>query len=721
MSVLSNSISLIDIANTLAGIVSAAPLFLVPGYLVNRTAQVFAGQEENEVDTIGASLALSIGVCPIVLYLLGKLSMTGTRVFFWLCALGLLVIAWGKRAALRRALSRYWVRFCIGLALLWLVIAIFSQIDWQWGNRVYPSGITFDDALRVGLVGGIARAHSLPPPDPFLRLGTAIPLGYHYFWFLLCSLVCREAPVWVGPRGALMAGAAWTALTLWAALSLWLRRTQTERQGPGVRWAVAALVLSISGLDLIVVIAIVIHRLITANPLWVPAPSLDWWSLDQITNWIDILLWVPHCGGALAACATGLLILTNTAKQEPKRRVVHTVLAGACFASAAGMSIYVAFGFAVFFAAYLILLFVRKNWSQAGQIVAAGVVAGLLAAPFLWETRANASGQEFFFIGFRRVGGVIRALTSHAPRLIRLASYPPEVALTVFLEFGFFLLALFYWWRMRSPRISNQHRWMLALLFLVPLLITSILRSDMPGTNNDLAFRAILPAQFALAVMAGEWLLNGVSALGIRPTFGAMLKKLPAPALLLLIAGLFTTAAEILLLRTFTMFQEANRADSVFIQSRDVGLLAADTRAAYSWLQQHSGPNTVVQNNPSVDWDFLFGLYANRQAVVNGKSQLSYKRMYSPRIRKAIQDLSVLFDGKTAAPPDLNGICSKWGIDYLLVKAQDPVWAKRNSWIWRDPPVYQNQMTRIYACSERATLSTGLVKLGSSAGSTLSQ
>ena len=273
MTALTVNASLADIAHTLAGLLSLAPLFLVPGYLLNRTTQVLVGRNENAIDTMGASLVLSIGVCPVTLYLLGKLSILNTRAFFWACALGFLLLAWRKRADFRSALTRRSVRFCIGLASLWLVIAVFTQIDWQWKDRVYPSGIMYDDALRIGLIGGIARAHSFPPPDPFLRLGTVIPLGYHYFWFLLCSLVCREAPALVGPRGALMAGTIWTALTLWAALSLWLRKTQNEPQRVGARWAVAALVLSISGLDLAVIGSNIIRRLVVGIRIGFPPPA----------------------------------------------------------------------------------------------------------------------------------------------------------------------------------------------------------------------------------------------------------------------------------------------------------------------------------------------------------------------------------------------------------------------------------------------------------------
>ena len=373
------------------------------------------------------------------------------------------------------------------------------------------------------------------------------------------------------------------------------------------------------------------------------------------------------------------------------------------------MSIYVTFGFAVFFAVYLIFLCARKNWAGLGQITGAGVVAVLLAVPYLWETKTNTSGQQFFYVALRKPGGIVWLLTSHASRWVKAIFYGPEIALTLFIEFGFFSLALFYWWRMRSPRVSTEHRWILMLLFFTPLFVTNILRSDAVG-SNDIAMRGIFPAQLALAVMAGEWLLHEAFAPRLRPDFGTIVKRLPVPALVLLTAGLVTTAAELILLRTFTMFQGADRVDNTFIESRDVGLLAADARAAYGWLQQHSNPDAVVQQNPSVHWDFLFGLYANRQSVVNGKVTLLFNRWYSPQVRQAIQDLSVLFDGATTAPSNPDSVCAQWGINYLVVKSEDPVWAKRNSWMWRIPAIYQNPIVRIYSCSgEGSAPSVGLM------------
>jgi hypothetical protein len=158
-----------------------------------------------------------------------------------------------------------------------------------------------------------------------------------------------------------MAGTVWTGLVLWAVLSLWLRMLRKEREWTMLRWMLAALLLGVSGLDLLPFLVSVSHRLFIHDPHWIPYATLDWWSFDQVTNWIDILLWVPHCAAAFAACATGLLILVGCAHRDLKHRAITIAIAGACFASSVGLSIYVAFGFVVFCAGYAVFLAFRQK------------------------------------------------------------------------------------------------------------------------------------------------------------------------------------------------------------------------------------------------------------------------------------------------------------------------------------------------------------------------
>src|ERR1039458_1712953 len=69
--------------------------------------------------------------------------------------------------------------------------------------------------------------------------------------------------------------------------------------------------------------------------------------------------------------------------------------AGMAFASAAGMSVYVTFTFAVAVVLWLLALVTRKAWLEATMFVGAGAVALLWALPFLLSLRGPAGGAAF--------------------------------------------------------------------------------------------------------------------------------------------------------------------------------------------------------------------------------------------------------------------------------------------------------------------------------------
>jgi hypothetical protein len=95
-------------------------------------------------------------------------------------------------------------------------------------------------------------------------------------------------------------------------------------------------------------------------------------------------------------------------------------------------------------------------------------------------------------------------------------------------------------------------------------------------------------------------------------------------------------------------------------------------------------------------------LYGNRQSVVGGTAELRYKTTHVVEIRKAIEDLKVVFEKKSLSAADTAALCSRWRIDYLFVRSVDPVWNKPDSWIWSTPVAYANPGTRIYACSSES-------------------
>ena len=683
-----------DVSQTLAGIVAFAPLLFVTGYLINRATAVLTRRNESLADTLGASLALSISILPVLLHLIGRISMAGTGVIFWASAATFLVMLWRKRRAIVTAANDRAIQQCLLIALIWAAISIPLQIDWEWNGRVYPPGIA-DQAFRIGTISALDRSRVLPPEDPFLRLGRVLPLGYHYFWYILCDLVSRAAPRWIGTRGSLMAGTAWTGLALWASLSLWLKGVRAERDWTRIRWTVAAMLLCISGLDILPASILALRRIMWHSHQWIPISNLDSWSPDPLVNWLGTMLWVPHCAASLVACTTGLLILVNCADRDTKARTISAVLAGACFASAVGMSVYVAFGFVIAIGLYTIFLAVRRDWRTALPIITSGVVALLLVTPFLGELRTNVASPGFLHAGVRilPLDLLPKTFRAIAAGSLRHLVYLPGLAITLFLEFGFWILAAIYWTRQRSDR-DPIRKALFAFLIFPSVTLISLFRSDL---TNDLGMRAIFTAQFAMALMAGEWFLRLLP----KPDIGSVLSQtaaLPRFVFILLILGVSTTVADAALWRSYLMIQDLDIVDSRFIEWSNVGSSMASIRTAYEWVKAHSLPDAVVQIAPSNSALFFAGAYADRQTIVTGPYQFGYRVKYKPELDTAMNDVLKIFSDEGQPSATVASVCSRWEINYVIVTSHDPVWANPESWVWHAPVIYQNAMARVYSC-----------------------
>jgi hypothetical protein len=81
--------------------------------------------------------------------------------------------------------------------------------------------------LRTAITASISRT-GVPPQNPYFFPGRPFPLHYHYFWFLLCSIVEQLGGVAVSPRHAIIAGTLWCGLGLMAVIALYMRFFQPK-------------------------------------------------------------------------------------------------------------------------------------------------------------------------------------------------------------------------------------------------------------------------------------------------------------------------------------------------------------------------------------------------------------------------------------------------------------------------------------------------------------
>src|SRR5437879_2155095 len=118
---------LADIGGCLAGI-ALFPLFvLIPGYSAAWALDLFSFRQRTTAFRIALSVPLAIAICPIITYLAGWF---GSMRLVWAiyAAAAVYFLAVVRRG--RNALSRDMLPF-VGIAAVWLVIALYAMIDFQ--------------------------------------------------------------------------------------------------------------------------------------------------------------------------------------------------------------------------------------------------------------------------------------------------------------------------------------------------------------------------------------------------------------------------------------------------------------------------------------------------------------------------------------------------------------------------------------------------------------
>ena len=259
---------------------------------------------------------------------------------------------------------------------------------------LYFSSTAYDYSTRTAFTAAAVRV--IPPYNPFFASNPPIALRYHYFWMLICSLPVRLGHM--EPQQAMYGGTIWAGIVLMSLIAISLKFFMEVRERLERKAMIACSLLLVTGLDILPTLYIYLHsHQVNAD--------MEWWTDEQITSWIDSLLWVPHHVMSLVACMVGLLVLRQPAATK-YRRAVAILIAGLAFASAAGLSILVAFTFAVFGGLWLIVAAQRKWWDDVKGLLAAGGVALVAAFPYLYTLTGpaldgSARGGRFFALSIR--------------------------------------------------------------------------------------------------------------------------------------------------------------------------------------------------------------------------------------------------------------------------------------------------------------------------------
>jgi hypothetical protein len=660
---------------------------LSPGYLLGRVLNVLGFRERSGLEQLAWSVALSfgLGTLPIVaLVWIFGVAATG----YALLAIALVALVVWLQTKPSLSLDMRMILLAVGFA----TVVFLSLTDIGSGQHLWMSVTSYDHGIRTEFIDAVLHT-GVPPANPLYWPGHAAPMHYYYFWYVTCAVVAKLAHI--SARQALIASCVWPFAGVLAMLALYARHLLGWR-GAGLRrgWWVAIALLGVTGLDLLATIGA--H--LGGDPLY---GDMDWWSIDQVSSWADSFLWVPHHMAGLVCCLLAILLIWfATSAETSAKRVQLSLLAGVSFASAFGLSTYIALATAVVLALWATWrLFYEDRQEAATAAAITAITAGLLLLPYLVQLLHRSAGEgtgNMIAVAVRQVisPGALTDLpfvkgfsTRHPFEATQLAALvllvPGYIA-----ELGFFLVALMMMqWRAGCKRDRSAGE--SALLFWTwgGLAAATFLRSQVIATN-DYGIRAMLLPQFFLLL---------VGALALKRASGWMRKGL----FVLASIGVAGCCYQVVMLRTYLPWHErqdnaVGRGLTFDLSERNYAL-----RDAYEAMYANVPARARVQFDPSAEGYFGYSelLNMHRQVIVDGKNcNVSFGGERSACA--AIQDVvSQLYAESAPSGADAGGLCEKIGAQYLVASRWDAVWRDRASWVWSLHLVVERPDVRILSCS----------------------
>ncbi|MGA3126749.1 MAG: hypothetical protein ABSD13_08515 [Candidatus Korobacteraceae bacterium] len=698
------NLTVADLAQTTLATFAFALFLLPPGYLLGLAGNAFGMRSRSAAEKILFSAAYSIAVTPILAVLVTRLSSYKVTLALFLLLAVISISTLVRQLPLPAGfLSRIqcstWI--LLGMMFAWFLLVQFSLADLQIGQRLYVNYVAYDHSVRVPLVEAAART-GVPPLNPFYALGKIPVLRYYYYWYVVCALPVQLFGL--SARACLNASIFWSGLGLSSIIPLFLKYVLGERENLRGKSVIAVALLAVTGLDLIPYFALVLKF-----HIWLG--DMEWWDPNQVSSWLGSLLWVPHHVASLTACMVGLLALSSLDEGSAfHQRVWAAVIAGVAFASAAGLSVYVTFTFAIFAILWALLLLAQNKLKTFAAYAAGGVLSVLLSGPFLLDLleRGAASGAtpvpRFAFFALRDFPiaiGLLSKLGMHNALLLGLAKVPILLIVYAF-EFGFFALVMGLRLRrdLGNPVPLGKQRRMLWLMFTVCLLTMSILQSDSTG-SNDLGFRGILVVQFVLLIWSAPLIHDFFCRSRAIEQVASGVPWIKFSLIFTLVLGVAGSAYQLVALRCYPLLADAKKLvrTETFLGSPGFGERTYWMRKGFGQLSQLTSSSATVQYNPLRDEVAIAHLYSIRQAVV-GDAECGTTFGGDPQeCKKALPYVAAIFNSPDVVRSwNLDRFCEAYQVDVLVATDTDPVWNDPYSWVWTRPSLYANPSLRAVAC-----------------------
>ena len=692
-----------DILGALRATAAFAAILFCPGYLLAHAANLFAFRTRSFAERIAWAIPLSVSVAAISTILAARFASLSAIAFtFLLIAAGTATILILDRQTLALPRDRHTRHLALFLASA-TVLILFELVDIQLGHKLFLSVTVLDQAYRVAFTSAIAHT-GIPPDNPLFHPGSGQHLRYYYFWYALCAVCTRIAHVTA--RQAFIASSLWAFFALSAVIALFSKyffciRTKLRRF-----ILAATLLLAVTGADLIPVFGARIGGMpLEGDP--------EWWSADQITSWFDTVLWVPNHLAALVACLTAFLLLWHTRQRlSRKDTIAATLLAGIAAASAFGLSIYVAIGFALLMLAWSARLLLRdRNFAIVLRATSAAAFAVVLLIPFLTQLLANHSGtaanssahaSHLLNLSVRHIIpsegitdlAIFNSLRDAHPLLLDQTVRFLLLPLGYALELGLYAAVLIFAIRKRK-QFDEPHRTAI-FLAIAGLIIVGFLRSAIIS-NNDFGYRAALLPSFFLLLLAADLLLHHWDNREARPL--RLQRRVLASLVGLGLAGTIYQAA---CLRLYVPAL-------VHANAPDFATLPATAFAARTAYRSAAIPQSaILQSNPRTPNPYLYFanmIYSERPTITDFEPDCG--AVFGGDAATCVPTqtaVSTLFTSPSASSAQAIALCHTFGASYLAASPLDPAWQAPQSWVWTLPLVSApSNSFRIVNCSTPAT------------------
>lgn len=710
-----------QITASLLAILAFFPATFCTGYLAAWFSNLHNFRQRSLVERAFWSLPLSLAVSAISSVLIGKLlSLTAVVVFFLACTaicLATLATEWFR---LRQSNGQWIIGYRpLGstasiLALIWIVVAVLSLVDFYSGQQVFMSITILDHGARVNWIESVLRT-GVPPSNPLYWYKQPATMRNYYFWYVLCAAVSQMSHLPV--RAVLNGSCVWAGFALVALNGLYLKHFLAVGARLRRQLLDSIFLLMVTGLD---IFAIFWSLLYLHGPF---LPDAELWSKDPVQSWLDVILYAPHHMASLVCCMIAFLLAWMAAEVGRQRHMASVVVIAVALASAFGLSIFVAFGFFVLMLAWALWQFaIERKPRPALFLAAGGAGACILLLPYLWElthTPSKMRGGSVLSFSVREMIPVGSLLES--PVFQNLAAGHPLAALNLaklalltpsyVIEFGFSLVVFFIYlvpaWRGGTALTSAQRSLLFIAAATLPLI--SVVRSGVLN-GDDFGMRAPFFFLFPILLLASD-LITSWRFSDCKQSLPADCAALPrntpywlrSIGSLALIFGIIATVYQVLILRFYAPLADANMHASQDPAADNPFHNAYISSIGYGQMDRSIASNAIVQYNPTssnlldIDLDFL---WVDHQIAISSDqqgcgSELGGDPSGCPAMAAAIDSLF-----KGAPAEQARNTCRQFGIQYLVARVYDPAWNDKTGWVWALPPVVPDQEFRALDCRD---------------------